>query len=317
MHSERRGRVEIEIERFGGRIGTLTLLDLDDPSNRDAGRRGSRLKYRERFRRALHRQYPDWRLVELSTDPDLHHTLSPAYPRALLRKGSMGLAAIGAAEDALSPEGALSFGLIWLDYLRRRESKAVIEGLAIFLPAGMERTTCHRVRNLNQDVARYSVFVHHPGGHEDEVNPREYANFDTRLDPCHRPLGASSGRLVAWVERIAAIDGVERRDRPDGSVSLAVRGLEFARATGDDVLFGLDHKQAAGGEGNIAEIGLLAQGLARMRSAGAADPANPLYRRRPEAWPRVANPSPYGSAGSVAARDSDLWPGASIHFGRP
>jgi len=284
LQSERRGRVEIEVERFGGRTGTITLVDLDDPSNREAGRRGARLKYRERFRQALHRQYPDWRLVELSTDPDLHHTLSPAYPRALLRKGSIGLAAIGAAEDALSPEGALSFGLIWLDYLRRRESKAVIEGLAIFLPADAERTTCHRVRLLNPEVARYSVFVHHPGGHEDAVEPRDYANFTTRLDPCHRPLGAGSNRLVAWVERISAIDGVENRQRRDGSVSLAVRGLEFARTTGDDLLFGLDHQHIAGGEGNIAEIEELARGLARMRSADAADPANPLYRRHPEAW---------------------------------
>src|SRR5712692_9314436 len=118
LRLERRGRLELEVEHFGGRAGSLTLVDLADPSNRDADRRGARLKYRERFRRSLRRQFPDWRLAELSTEADLHHSLSPSYPRALLRRGTTGLAAIGAAEDALAPEGALSFGLIWLDYLR-------------------------------------------------------------------------------------------------------------------------------------------------------------------------------------------------------
>jgi hypothetical protein len=55
IRSERRGRLEIEIERFGALAGILTLLDLADPSNRDADRRGARLKYRERFRRSLQR----------------------------------------------------------------------------------------------------------------------------------------------------------------------------------------------------------------------------------------------------------------------
>ena len=42
VHSERRGRLELEVEKFGARTGTLTLIDLADPSNRDADRRGAR-----------------------------------------------------------------------------------------------------------------------------------------------------------------------------------------------------------------------------------------------------------------------------------
>jgi hypothetical protein len=297
----RRGRLELEVEHFGGRAGTLTLVDLADPSNRDADRRGARLKYRERFRRSLRRQFPDWRLAELSTEPDLHHSLSPSYPRAFLRRGSAGLAAIGAAEDASAPEEALSFGLIWLDYLRGREPRLAIEGLAVFVPAGAESTTCHRVRYLNPRAARFMVFVH-DAGHEDAVDPRDYTNFDTRLNPCCRPLGQSSLELAAWVERIAAIEGVQRRDHVDGSAGLAVRGLEFARAAGETLLFGLDRKHVAGGEAHLAEIEQLARGLARMRDAGAADRMNPLYTSRPEAW----------LESQVRARldtlDATLWP---------
>ena len=276
VQSEKRGRMDLEIERYGAKSGTLTLLDLADPSNRHADRSGARLKYREQFRRSLRRQLPDWRIAELSTEPDLHHTLSPSYPRAFLRRGPAGLAAIGASEDALSPEGVLSFGLIWLDYLRRRESRVTIEGLAIFVPAAARIATCHRVRHLDPNAARYLVYVHH-AGHEDLVDPGDYTNFETRLDPCHRAPGNG------WAERIESIEGVERRDRPDGSVSLAVRGMEFARVLNDAVLFGIDHKHA-GGEAQLSEIAGLAAGLARMRRAGAEDRLNPLYTRDPEAW---------------------------------
>ena len=108
----RRGFLELEVERFGGQTGSLILLDLAQASNTAAARRGTRLKYRERFRMSLRRQFSDWKLVELSTEPDLHHSLSPAYPRALLRRGSQAIAAIGVAEDASDPDGVLSFGLI-------------------------------------------------------------------------------------------------------------------------------------------------------------------------------------------------------------
>jgi hypothetical protein len=284
IHLERRGRLELEVQRFGGRTGTLTLIDLADASNRDADRKGARLKYRERFRRSLSRQFPEWRVAGISTETDLQHSLSPSYPRALLRKGTAGLAAIGAAEDSPSPEAALSFGLIWLDYLRHREKRLNIEGLAIFIPTGVESTTCHRVRYLSPEAARYLVFVHDPSGHEEAVNAGDYTNFDTRLDPCRQALGESRAELVMWVDRIARIDGVERRERPDGGVSLAVRGLEFARATGDELLFGLDHKHLAGSEAHLSEIEHIAAGLARMRNADAADRMNPLYARHPEAW---------------------------------
>jgi hypothetical protein len=293
IRAQRRGRLELEVERFGGRLGTLLLVDVENPANADASRRGARLQYRERFRRSLLRQFAGWKLAELSTETDLHHSLSPSYPLALLRRGATGWAAIGAGEDALDPDGALSFGLIWLDYLRRREQKLAVEGLVICLPEGAERTTCHRVRHLDPGAAQYRVLVQDPSGYEQSVEPGDYTNFETRLEPFR---GALAGRhpelrpeLENWVRRIASIDGVEVRERPGGAVSLLVRGLEFARTSGDVLLFGLDGFQGqgrhvAGGERHVQEIERLASGLARMRSADAENRTNPLYTRRPEAW---------------------------------
>jgi hypothetical protein len=282
--AQRRGRVELEVERFGGRTGTLLLLDLENPANSDASRRGARLQYRERFRRSLLRQFTGWKLAELSTEQDLQHSLSPSYPRALLRRGSSAWAAIGAGEEALDPDGALSFGLIWLDYLRRREHKLAVAGLAIFLPAGAERTTCHRVRHLDPGAAQYRVFVHDPSGHEQAVEPGDYTNLETRLEPFRRALAGQPLELENWVRRIASIAGVEVRERPGGAISLLVRGLEFARTSGEVLLFGLDERHVAGGERHVLETEQLALGLARMRSAGAENRTNPLYTRKPEAW---------------------------------
>ena len=207
----RRGFLELEVERFGGRTGALLLIDLAQASNAAVARRGGRLKYRERFRMSLRRQFSGWKLVELSTEPDLHHSLSPAYPRALLRRGSQAIAAIGVGEDAVDPDGVLSFGLIWLDYLRRRETRLSVGMLALFVPIGAENTTCHRVRYLDKNAAQYRVFVHGAGILEEPVEPGDYTNFSTRLDPFCAPAADRRTRRVGRTSRS------HRRCRAQGS----------------------------------------------------------------------------------------------------
>ena len=280
----RRGFLELEVERFGGRTGALLLIDQADASNTATSRRGGRLKYRELFRMSLRRQFSDWKLVELSTEPDLHHSLSPAYPRALLRRGTQGIAAIGAAESALDPDGALTFGLIWLDYLRRRETRLSVGSLVLFVPIGAENTTCHRVRYLDPEAAKVRVFVHGSGILEEPVDPGDYTNFSTRLDSFCTPTAGPD--LMSWIARVTGIDGVDRRERPDGSTSLTVRGLEFARVSGSSVLFGIDHKHPVDVPTlpQLAEVEALARGIARLRHPSSRNHANPLYKRHPEAW---------------------------------
>ncbi len=204
---ERPGRLELHVEHFGGRTGALTLVDLDRETHRVAARKGIQLKYRERFRESLHRQFPDWRVAEISTEQDLHNSFSPAYPRAMLRRGKQALAAIGIPENSASPANALTFGLIWLDYLRRREPRSAtarlnVEGLALFAPAGQEHTLCHRVRFLDPLATRYLIFVHDGVGHEQLVDPRDYTNLDTRLDTggADKHRSPSPGQPEAWLE---------------------------------------------------------------------------------------------------------------------
>ena len=97
------GRLELAVERFGGREGRLFLVDLERPAGHGAQRRGERLVFRERFRQLLARSLRARRLAEVSSEPNLQHSLSPSFPRALLTKGQRALAAIAAPEAGDAP----------------------------------------------------------------------------------------------------------------------------------------------------------------------------------------------------------------------
>ncbi|MBV8728417.1 MAG: hypothetical protein JO336_01275, partial [Acidobacteriia bacterium] len=274
---ESSARLELVVERFGRREGQLFLLDLSRRAGMEAGRRSARLVFRERFGMFLRRQFPEWKLVELSAEPNLEFSLSPAFPRAFLRHGQHGWAAL-----ACPPEGdegaALSFGLIWLAYLRAREKRAAVGGLAIYVPAGREQTAALRLLCLDPDAARYELFSYSPEDYVLRVDPSDHGNLDTRLEPCRR----SSAAHEAW-RPILSLPGVELIARHNGQASLRVRGLEFAEITADSLLFGLTERRPSS-EGQIAEIANLAAHLDRARSPENPDREHPLYRRNPEAW---------------------------------
>ena len=278
--TETRGRLELDIERFGKRMGRLALVD--PTASQDVTRRTSRLTYRERFRRGLLRHFTGWRAVDVSTEPDLEHSLSPSYARALVRRGSAGWAAVGAGPES-DVDGALTFGLIWLDYLRARERRLTIEGLAIFLPAGRERATCLRLRWLNPRAAQYAAFAHGEDGCDDRIDLADYGNLETHLDHCTRAVPDGSPEIHAWVSHIAGATPIEQIPRPDGSLSLRVRGLEFARAGERALIYGLETRREASAS-NVGEIIALARAIHELRSPYAKDQRNVLYARNAEGW---------------------------------
>src|SRR5262245_10600926 len=65
------GRLEMKVERFARREGQLFLVDLGRPAGADLNRRSRRLVFRERFRLFLRRQFPDWKVAELTTEANL------------------------------------------------------------------------------------------------------------------------------------------------------------------------------------------------------------------------------------------------------
>jgi hypothetical protein len=280
IHSQAQGRLALKVEHFARRTGILSLVDRAVPSNVSLDRRGVRLEFRERFRRFLRREFSAWRIGELTTETDFEHSLSPCYPRALLRQGTLAWAAIGASWDALNPDSVLTFGLIWLDYLRRREPGLAVQGLILYLPAGHARITCLRVRWLNPQAARTRVFTHTRCGDDLPIDLADCGNLDTHLPQCTRSLPSP---LDPFLDTLASAPGVARIDCPDGAVSLRVRGLEFARASAGRLHTGLETKRITPAS-NVGEVESLAREIARLRSPDARDRLNPLYLRQPEAW---------------------------------
>ena len=313
------GRLELATERFGKRMGSMVLLDGRSARNHGEGLRATRVTFRESFRRSLRRQFVDWRIAELSTEADLEHSLSPAYPRALLRKGSSGWAAIAASPEVSDAGGVLTFGLIWLDYLRHREQRLTIEGLALFLPAGRELITCLRLKYLNPKAAQFAVFLCSVEAGERAVDLADYGNLETRLAPVSRCAPNQPSAIAASVQFLLdRVPDTEAVVRNDGSTSLRIRGLEFARATATEMLFGLDSRRVAS-LANLEEIEYMASELARMRSPEAGGRDHPLYMRHPEGWlesqvranlaevdARLVGEPVYGQVPAFTAGDRDV-----------
>jgi hypothetical protein len=280
IRRESAARLELVVERFGRKEGPLFLLDLGRPAGVESGRRSERLVFRERFGTFLRRQFPGWKLTELSAEANLEFSLSPAFPRAFLRHGQHGWAAIACPPDG--DEGAtLSFGLIWLSYLRARERRVAINGLAIYLPAGHEQAAALRLLCLDPSAATFALFSYTPEDQVAQEDPRDHGNLDTRLEPCRRLLPDDS-EGNAWWRELLSLPGVEAVSKPGGA-SLRVRGLEFAAFSGKDLLFGMGERVPAR-EPHLSEIQILAAQLDALRSPRAADRVHPLYRRFPEAW---------------------------------
>jgi hypothetical protein len=274
-------RLELIVERFPRRRGQLFLLDLARPAGAEMGRRGGRLVFRERFRGFLRRQFPEWNLAEVSAEANLEFSLSPAFPRAFLKHGQHGWAAIACPPEGDAAE-VLAFGLIWLAYLRRREPRLAIEGLALYVPEGRHRSAALRLLCLDPAAARFELFTYTAEDAIARLDPRDHGNIDTRLDPCRRAMPAGSG----LAEEVAALPAVERVARHDGRTSLRVRGLEFAEiAEGElgELLFGLGERLPARAH-HRDEIERLVEELGRARSPVTADRGHPLYRQYPESW---------------------------------
>ena len=268
------------MERFGRREGKLVLVDLSRPAGADAGRRSERLVFRERFRRFLQRQFPEWNLAELSAEANLAASLSPAFPRAFLKHGQHGWAAI-----ACPPEGdaaaALTFGLIWLTHLRAREKRVTVAGLAVYVPAGRERAVASRLACLDPSAARFELFPYTAEDYVTEADPRDYGNLETRLEPWRRPA------LPASWEDLAGLPGVERVPKHDGRESWRVRGVEFAELSAPGIV---RHPGAAAGRIASCRRDRAPGGRTGKPAPGARrgrDREHPLYRQAPKpGWNR-------------------------------
>ena len=298
VESRKAASLHCLVERFGGRTAKLTLVDLAKPQSAAQTLHGQRASFGERFRRMLQREFPDWQVTTLTSEMDLTRSFSPVFPRAVLECRSKTLVAL--ACPSLDDEPALlTFALVWHDHVRRRSAARRPETagqlpLVLFFPDGAGQLTAQRIHHLDPTLLPCRLFRFNEHGSAGEMDPGDLGNLETSLLP--RQIAAPLGeRERAILERLVSDYGVNAVCRHDGSLSLRVKGLEFAQVyegvfrTGKEPRGAPGRSSPAGGflSGNTLtanEVKTLAAELAQRRNAGAPDRRHPLYRGSPECW---------------------------------
>lgn len=274
LKEKRADRICLIVERFPKSEGELQIADLASPLGRDLERRTSRHAFRERFYLMLAREFPDWNIEELSSEPNLEESLSAAYTRGFLRMGTAGMAVMGAAPGA-ECTGMCAFGLIWLYYLRKREKPLSIGKLLLFVPIGSEKDIVFRASYLDPRAVVCQVFAFDEKDRAGQIDFADEGNLESVLPPCRRPELPNADH-----ESFPEIPDVDRIEQSDGSIRFQVRGLEFARSVGGKLSCGIAKRRRAGME----TIRAMAAEIARVRNPEAADRQHPLYSLSPEGW---------------------------------
>ncbi len=280
VKEQRRDRICLVTERFRNAQAELQIADLAAPNGRELGRRTSRIAFRERFQLMLAREWPEWQVVEVSADANLEASLSTSYVRAFLRLGSSGIAVMAAPPEApshirKSASGILAVGLIWLDYLRRREKASSIGRLLLYVPLGMEAEVAFRAACLDPAKVDCHLFAFDEKDRAGAIDFADAGNIDSMLPPCRRPAAPNSE-----VQAFPEMQDVDRIEQTDGSISLQVRGLEFARASAGKITCGIARRTRS----NIETVVAMSREIVRVRDSNNADRQHPLYSLNPEGW---------------------------------
>lgn len=288
-------RLVLLTQKFGqSRPGRLELAGRRSrvPAARDRGR------FQQLFRRLLEQHFADEEVFSLTHSSDLEHSLSGLYVRGEMGRGRRRWAVIAAASHPVAGahDGILTAGLIWLDRQRKRNGRtrgrsqkgevAVVEGLRVFLPTGRSATTANRLAWLNQKAAKFELYELDEDRMECRaVDAADWGNVETRLVP--QGLAARLGpEQQASVERVRQLapEAIQVAAGPSGETVLRFRGLEFARFSANEAVFGVGAEENALREDNFGELEKLVGQLVAYRQAAPADRAHPFHRLQAERW---------------------------------
>jgi hypothetical protein len=279
LKDQARDRISLITERFPKAQGELRIADLSAPLGLEMERRTSRLAFRDRFRMMLIREFPEWNLEEASSEANLEQSLTPAYVRAYMTRGPLGMAAMAAPPEAQDCAGIVTFGLIWLNYLRQREYPTPITKLLLFLPAKREKNSVARAALIDPETADCRVFVFDDRDRVARVDFADAGNVDSTLPPCRNPAAPN-----ALAPEFPDLYGAERVPLSDGAISLRIRGLEFARWSAGKLTCGIARRKRC----SLADVVAMAREVSRVRSENeftqAGDRQHPLYTQFPEGW---------------------------------
>jgi len=262
-----------------------------------SAKKSARSLYQSRLRRALERHFPDFKLLQLSSAMDLERSFGPIYARGLLRKGQTCFAVLGvnAGETQASVDAALTFGILWLQACREAQnSKAVVEGLKLFLPAGRSALSRERMECLDSSAAKWQLYEYNE--HDDaliDIDCTDRGNMDTRLVHCPDEQAARQ-RFAPSIGHVhQVLPEAEICVLSSSEVAFRLYGLELARArlahepgslsAGQEIVFGVGAEERVLDEHNAADFSSLLRSAAEVRHPqGPRD--HPLFRLHPERW---------------------------------
>jgi len=219
------------------------------------------------------------------------------YTRGLCLRGGAGFAVLGVnvEESQAAIDGAVTFGILWLDYCRQRHAAArVIEGLKLFVPWGTSAIARERMAHLNHEAAQWQLWeFEEREGTVTRLDTADRGNVETRLahrvdETAARARFASSIRQIAGVAPQAEIAVLSAAE-----IAFRLHGLEFARARlepeagsfrmAEQVTFGIGPRETLLTETNTADFEQWLRDAAAIRQP-AGQRTHPLWRIAPERW---------------------------------
>ncbi|MDZ7640288.1 MAG: hypothetical protein U5J83_18875 [Bryobacterales bacterium] len=274
-------KLEVSVEKFARKTGTITLLDANAPSAALVERDATRSEDLAALCRWCERLFPLWRTEQSSCGTDLENSLSPRFPRALLRMGSHAMAVLS-VPDAGAAEEALAFGLVWFKYAQSRWPAFAVKTLALFVPEQAAVAMGLRFNALRADLIQLRLFAVPSSGFPEERIQQSWGNLDSAPAPLGTWVPADT-RIRALLEEVAARSDAELVEDLEGGLHLELRGMPLAICKGDRLQAGVVLREV---RRRITAERLLAivERVARIRSADSVQRQHALYRSFPERW---------------------------------
>jgi hypothetical protein len=291
------GTLHLAVQKLGQARPSKLEICRERDRRSPSARRVARGAYEQKLRRTLERNFPDFKVVKLTSGVDLEKSFGPIYARGLIRRGRTAFAFLGvnAQEAQASVDASLTFGILWLDLCRQTQpANVLVEGLKLFVPHGGSSLVRERMVNLNRDAAKWRLFeLNERDDVLMETDCRDRGNVDTRL--IHDANGdAARERFAESIAKVQEIlPSCEVSVISGAEVVFRWRGLEFAKTrlgcvpgtfrSTAEIVFGVGAEERVLDERNEVEFVELAHRLRDTRHPYGAR-QHVLWRLRPERW---------------------------------
>jgi hypothetical protein len=291
------GTLRLAVQRLGQVRPSKLEICRERDRRSPTARRMARAAYEQKLRRALERNFPDFKIVRLTSGVDLERSFGPVYARGLVRQGRAAFAFLGvnAQETQSSIDASLTFAILWLDVCRQAQAENVlVEGLKLLVPAGTSALVRERMANLNRDAAKWALYeLDERHDALVEIDCADRGNVATRLVHATDEEAARQ-RFRESIDRVQGVlPNCEVGVLSAAEVVFRWRGLEFARArlgcipgsfrSVEEIVFGVGAEERILEIRNEDEFAELAQRLREIRHPYGPR-QHPLWRMRPERW---------------------------------